>query len=81
MEKLVDSGLIQGVLDLTTTEVADEVVGGVLTAGPNRFDSLVENRVPLLLSVGAVDMVNFGEIDSVPSPSPSPYSIEDQEVR
>ncbi|MCA9218390.1 MAG: Tm-1-like ATP-binding domain-containing protein [Planctomycetales bacterium] len=66
MEKLVESGLIQGVLDITTTEVADEVVGGVLSAGPQRFDALIESQVPLVVSLGAVDMVNFGERDSVP---------------
>ncbi len=66
MEKLVQSGMIRGVLDITTTEVADEVVGGVLTAGPHRFDALLEQRVPLVLSVGAVDMVNFGAVETVP---------------
>ena len=66
MEKLVESGMIRGVLDLTTTEVADEIVGGVFPAGPARFDRLVEAKIPLLLSFGAVDMVNFGSKDSVP---------------
>ena len=67
MEKLVESGLIQGVLDITTTEIADEIVGGVLSAGPTRLDVLIEKRIPLLLSLGALDMVNFGEHDSVPA--------------
>lgn len=67
MEQLVASGLIGGVLDITTTEVADEVVGGVFPCGPERFDRLLESRVPLVLSLGALDMVNFGGIDSVPS--------------
>ncbi len=66
MEQLVESGLIQGVLDITTTEVADEVVGGVLACGPHRFDKLLASRVPLVLSVGALDMVNFGGLETVP---------------
>ncbi|HIE98117.1 MAG TPA: UPF0261 family protein [Planctomycetes bacterium] len=66
MEQLVDSGLICGVLDITMTEVADEVVGGVLPAGPDRFEKLLAKGVPLVLSVGAVDMVNFGGIETVP---------------
>ncbi len=66
MENLVRSGLIEGVLDLTTTEVADEVVGGVFPAGPGRFDALVERDIPLVLSVGAVDMVNIGAAETVP---------------
>lgn len=67
MEKLVESDLIQGVLDITTTEVADEVVGGVFPAGPRRFDALLRKSIPLVLSVGAVDMVNFGGLETVPS--------------
>jgi len=67
MEQLVDSGLIQGVLDITTTEVADEIVGGVFPAGPQRFDTLLARRVPLVLSLGALDMVNFGTLESVPA--------------
>jgi uncharacterized protein (UPF0261 family) len=66
MEKLVASSMIEGVLDITTTEVADEVVGGILSAGPQRFDALLEQRVPLVLSLGALDMVNFGAMDTVP---------------
>ncbi|MCA9080632.1 MAG: Tm-1-like ATP-binding domain-containing protein [Planctomycetaceae bacterium] len=68
MEQLVRSGLIQGVVDITTTEVADEVVGGVLAAGPARFDALLEQRIPLVLSLGAVDMVNFGGRETIPEP-------------
>jgi uncharacterized protein (UPF0261 family) len=68
MEKLVESGLITAVLDITTTEVADEVVGGVFPAGPARFDAILAKRVPYVLSVGALDMVNFGAKDSVPEP-------------
>jgi uncharacterized protein (UPF0261 family) len=66
MEQLVESGLIGGVLDVTTTEVADEVVGGIFPSGPNRFKRLIESRIPLVLSLGAVDMVNFGSIETVP---------------
>lgn len=67
MENLVRSGLIQGVIDLTTTAVADEVVGGVLACGPNRFDAILEARIPYVLSVGALDMVNFGAKETVPA--------------
>lgn len=67
LEQLVASGLISGVLDITTTEVADEVVGGVFPAGPHRFEKLLASRVPLVLSLGALDMVNFGAMDSVPA--------------
>jgi uncharacterized protein (UPF0261 family) len=66
MERLVESGFVQGVIDATTTEVADEVVGGILSAGPTRFDRLLESRVPLVLSLGALDMVNFGALETVP---------------
>jgi uncharacterized protein (UPF0261 family) len=66
MEKLVEAGLIQGVLDITTTEVADEVVGGILPAGPHRFDVILRAKVPYVLSLGALDMVNFGAITTVP---------------
>lgn len=66
MEKLLMSNMFSGVLDLTTTEIADEIVGGVLTAGPNRLNALVESMLPAVVSVGALDMVNFGARDSVP---------------
>lgn len=66
MEKLVQSRLIQGVLDISTTEVADEVVGGMFPAGRHRFERLVESRIPLVLSVGALDMVNFGATETIP---------------
>ncbi len=66
MEKLVEAGLITGVLDVTTTEVADEVVGGVLACGPARFDAILEAKIPYVLSLGALDMVNFGAIETVP---------------
>lgn len=66
MEKLVASGMIKGVLDITTTEVADEVVGGVLPCGPARFEAILEARIPYVMSVGALDMVNFGAMETVP---------------
>lgn len=66
MEGLVRSGLIKGVLDLTTTEVADEIVGGIFPAGSKRFDATIAAQIPFLISVGAVDMVNFGGLDTVP---------------
>ncbi len=68
MEKLIDSGMIQGVMDITTTEVADELVGGIMPAGADRFMAACRMRVPVVLSVGATDMVNFGAIDEVPEP-------------
>jgi len=67
MEKLVESGLIKAVLDITTTEVADEVVGGVFAAGPSRFEATLQAGIPLVMSLGALDMVNFGAPDSVPA--------------
>jgi uncharacterized protein (UPF0261 family) len=66
MEKLVEAGLIQGVLDITTTEVADEIVGGILPAGPERFEAILRARIPYVISLGALDMANFGAIDTVP---------------
>jgi len=66
MEKLVDSGLLAGVIDVTTTEVADEVVGGVLSAGPTRLDAFARHPLPYVGSCGALDMVNFGAWDTVP---------------
>jgi uncharacterized protein (UPF0261 family) len=68
MEKLVEAGLIQGVLDITTTEVADEVVGGILPCGPKRFEAILKARIPFVLSPGALDMVNFGALTTVPEP-------------
>lgn len=67
MESLVNGGFIKGVLDLTTTEWCDEVVGGVLAAGPERNEAAALNGVPAVVSVGALDMVNFGPRDTVPS--------------
>jgi uncharacterized protein (UPF0261 family) len=67
MEKLVASGLITAVLDMTTTEIADLVVGGVFPAGPDRLDVVAATAVPYVGSCGALDMVNFGSRSSVPA--------------
>jgi len=67
MEKLVDDGLVSSVLDLTTTEVADLLVGGVMAAGPDRLDAIARTRVPYVGSCGALDMVNFAGRATVPS--------------
>lgn len=66
MESLIDAGYIKGVLDLTTTEWADEIVGGVLSAGKHRLEVASRNHIPQVVSVGALDMVNFGPVDTVP---------------
>jgi len=66
MESLIEEGVIDGVLDLTTTEWADELVGGVLNAGPDRLDAAAEAGIPQVVSTGALDMVNFGPRESVP---------------
>jgi uncharacterized protein (UPF0261 family) len=67
MESLVESGLVAGVLDLTTTELADDLVGGVLSAGPHRLEAAGRRGLPQVVSLGALDMVNFGPRASVPS--------------
>ena len=66
MELLIDEGLITGVLDITTTELADELVGGILSAGPDRLTAAGRRGVPQVISVGALDMVNFGPRETVP---------------
>ena len=66
MEKLVESGLLAGVIDVSTTEVADEIGGGVLSAGATRMDVFARHALPYVGSCGALDMVNFGSWDSVP---------------
>jgi len=66
MEGLIADGLIAGVLDITTTELADELVGGVLSAGPSRLTAAGKRGVPQVISVGALDMVNFGPRPTVP---------------
>ncbi len=66
MEGLIRDGRIDAVLDLTTTEMADELVGGILSAGPDRLKAAVARRIPQVVSVGALDMVNFGPRSTVP---------------
>ncbi|MEM7011828.1 MAG: Tm-1-like ATP-binding domain-containing protein [Verrucomicrobiota bacterium] len=67
MESLADQQLLAGVLDITTTEWADEVCGGVLSAGPNRLSAPGRNGIPHLVVPGCIDMANFGPIDAVPA--------------
>ncbi|PKX94359.1 Tm-1-like ATP-binding domain-containing protein [Aspergillus novofumigatus IBT 16806] len=66
MERLIREGQLDAVVDLTTTEIPDEVVGGVLSAGPRRLISAAEAGLPQIISVGACDMVNFGPRETVP---------------
>jgi uncharacterized protein (UPF0261 family) len=66
MEDLARGGFLAGILDLTTTEWADELVGGVLSAGPHRLEAAAELGLPQVVAPGALDMVNFGPPDTVP---------------
>jgi uncharacterized protein (UPF0261 family) len=68
MEELIREGWIAGVLDITTTELADELVGGILSAGPDRLTAAAMRGIPQVVSVGALDMVNFGPPSTVPEP-------------
>ncbi len=67
MEALIDAGFIVGVADITTTELADELIGGVLSAGPDRMGAAARAGIPQVVSVGALDMCNFGPPDTVPA--------------
>jgi uncharacterized protein (UPF0261 family) len=67
MESLIEAGMIAGVLDVTTTEWADELVGGILGAGPNRLEAAAKTGTPAVIAPGCLDMVNFGSRDSVPA--------------
>ncbi|MDE2956488.1 MAG: Tm-1-like ATP-binding domain-containing protein [Bacteroidota bacterium] len=67
MEKLIRSGFFDAVADLTTTEWADEIAGGVLSAGPDRLTAAAESGVPQVVSCGALDMVNFWALNTVPA--------------
>ena len=67
MESLIESGLAAGVLDITTTEWADELVGGVLGAGPTRLEAAGKAGIPAIVTPGCLDMVNFGAPDTVPA--------------
>nr|WP_254445530.1 Tm-1-like ATP-binding domain-containing protein [Ruegeria sp. HKCCA4707] len=60
MEQLVDQGDVEGVLDITTTEICDLIVGGFLSAGEERLDSIARSKLPYVGSCGALDMANFG---------------------
>src|SRR5437899_7757663 len=66
MESLIDAGLVAGVLDITTTEWADELVGGILSAGPTRLEAAARQGVPAIVAPGCLDMVNFYGPESVP---------------
>lgn len=66
MERLIREGRIDGVLDLTTTEICDYLTGGVMSAGPERLEAAAKAGIPNIISVGATDMTNFGPRDSVP---------------
>jgi uncharacterized protein (UPF0261 family) len=66
MESLIESGMVAGVLDITTTEWADELVGGILGAGPTRLEAAAKAGVPTIITPGCLDMVNFGPRSSVP---------------
>ncbi|MDR7316848.1 Tm-1-like ATP-binding domain-containing protein [Brevibacillus nitrificans] len=67
MEELVKAGFIKGVADVTTTELADELVGGIFSAGPKRLEAAGAAGIPQVVSVGALDMVNFGPPETVPA--------------
>ncbi|HTD66215.1 MAG TPA: Tm-1-like ATP-binding domain-containing protein, partial [Candidatus Limnocylindria bacterium] len=67
MESLIEAGLVTGVLDITTTEWADELVGGILGAGPARLEAAAKHGVPAIVTPGCLDMVNFGPPETVPA--------------
>lgn len=66
MEALIESGFVAAVADITTTEWCDELVGGILSAGPHRLEAAAKAGIPQVVSLGALDMVNFGSLDTVP---------------
>jgi uncharacterized protein (UPF0261 family) len=67
MEQLIADGAIRAVLDITTTELADHLVGGVFSAGPHRLEAAARRGIPQVVCPGAIDMVNFGAVDTVPA--------------
>ena len=67
MEALIESGTVAGVLDVTTTEWADELVGGILGAGPTRLDAAAQRGIPAVIAPGCLDMVNFGAPETIPA--------------
>ena len=66
MESLIESGMVKGVLDITTTELADELLGSVLSAGPTRLEAAGKVGIPTIVTPGCLDMANFGEPDTLP---------------
>lgn len=66
MERLADSGMLVGVIDVTTTEICDHLIGGVLSAGPDRLGAIARSGLPYVGSAGALDMVNFWAMDTIP---------------
>lgn len=66
MEKLIDSGMMKKVLDITLTEVCDLHMGGVMSAGEDRLGAIIRTKIPYVGSLGALDMVNFGAMETVP---------------
>ena len=67
MEGLIEDGYVRAVADVTTTEWCDELVGGVLSAGPTRLEAAAKAGIPQVVSCGALDMVNFAGIETVPA--------------
>ncbi|KAK7531295.1 uncharacterized protein J3D65DRAFT_109865 [Phyllosticta citribraziliensis] len=67
MERLVEEGRLDAIIDLTTTEICDYICGGNMSAGPTRLEAAIKAEIPLVLSVGATDMVNFGPPNQIPS--------------
>src|SRR5438552_8538029 len=67
LESLIESGMVAGVLDITTTEWADELVGGILSAGPTRLEAAARSGVPAIVTPGCLDMVNFCQPETVPA--------------
>merc|ERR550539_2283528 len=67
MEYLIENGYIDGVIDLTTTEVADFVAGGVMPCTAHRFEAAMNIQIPTVISLGAANVVNFGATSSIPS--------------
>jgi uncharacterized protein (UPF0261 family) len=66
MEQLIDDGYIEGILDITTHEIADEMLGGVLSAGPNRLTAASRKGIPQVIAPGGLDLINFGPKNTVP---------------
>ena len=66
MEQMIDDGYIKGILDITTHEIADEILGGVLSAGPDRLTAASRKGIPQVVAPGGLDLINFGPKDTVP---------------